>query len=62
MPARTCPKREAKKSTMALPMPVMSKMQPSSTKIGTEMRIKLDMPSSIRPTMTMRGVWVEKAK
>jgi hypothetical protein len=62
MPARTWPNKEAKKSTMALPIPVISRMQPKSTKIGTEMRIKLDMPSSIRPTMTIKGVCVENAK
>ena len=62
MPAFTWPSREARKSTIALPMPVASRMQPSSTKIGTESRIRLDMPSSIRPTMTMVGTLVEKTR
>ena len=47
---------------MALPMPVASSTQPSSTKIGTETSTRLDMPSSIRPITTVSGVWVEKAR
>ena len=58
MPARTWPSSEARKSTIALPMPVESSTQPSSTKIGTESRIRLDMPSSIRPIMTKIGTLV----
>ena len=40
---------------MALPMPVASSTQPSSTKIGTETSTMLAMPSSMRPTMTISG-------
>ena len=39
---------------IALPMPVASSTQPSSTKIGTDTRTMLDMPSSMRPTTTMQ--------
>ena len=62
MPARTWPSSEARKSTMALPMPVASRMQPRSTKIGTDRRMMLDMPSSMRPIMTKVGTWVAKAR
>jgi hypothetical protein len=43
---------------MALPMPVLSSTQPSSTNIGTDTRMMLDMPSSIRLTTTVSGVVV----
>jgi hypothetical protein len=49
-------------STIALPMPVASRMQPRSTKIGTESRMRLDMPSSMRPIITIIGTLVEKAR
>ena len=57
MPALTWPISEARKSTIALPMPVASSTQPSSTKIGTDTRIRLDMPSSMRLTITSSGTW-----
>ena len=62
MPARMWPSSEARKSTIALPMPVASRMQPSRTKIGTDTRMMPDMPSSIRPIMTSIGTWVAKAR
>ena len=62
MPAFTWPSMEARKSTMTLPMPVVSSTQPSSTKMGTETRIRLDMPSSMRPTTTIKGTCVENAR
>jgi predicted secreted protein len=43
-------------------MPVASRTQPSSTKIGTDTRIRLDMPSSIRPIITTTGMVVLKAR
>ena len=43
-------------------MPVASRMQPSSTKTGTESRIRLDIPSSIRPTMTKIGALLAKVR
>ena len=62
MPARTWPSSEARKSTIALPMPVASRTQPSSTKIGTDSRMMLDMPSSMRPIITKIGTRVAKAR
>ena len=43
-------------------MPVASRMQPRSTKTGTDSRIRLDMPSSMRPTITVSGSFVEKSR
>ena len=62
MPAFTWPSSEARKSTIALPMPVWSRIQPSSTKIGTEIRMRCDMPSSMRPIMTKVETRVAKAR
>ena len=62
MPALTCPTSEAKKSMMALPMPVASSTQPSSTKIGTDTSTRLLMPSSMRLMTTSSGMLVLKAK
>ena len=47
---------------MALPMPVASRMQPRKTKIGTDRRMMLDMPSSMRPIITKIGTRVLKAR
>ena len=47
---------------MALPMPVASRMQPRKTKIGTDSRMMLDMPSSMRPIITKIGTRVLKAR
>ena len=47
---------------MALPMPVASRMQPRSTKIGTDRRMRLDMPSSMRPIITMVGTELVKVR
>ena len=43
-------------------MPVASRMQPSSTKTGTDRRMRLDMPSSMRPTITVSGSFVENIR
>ncbi|MNE97177.1 hypothetical protein D3C80_1954850 [compost metagenome] len=43
-------------------MPVASSTQPSRTKIGTERRMMLDMPSSMRPMMTKVGMEVVKVR
>ena len=55
MPAFTWPMTEATNSTIALPIPVTSRMQPSRTKTGTDRRTRLDIPSSIRPIITKIG-------
>ncbi len=47
---------------MALPMPVTSRMQPRSTKTGTESRMRLDMPSSMRPIITKIGAVLAKVR
>ena len=47
---------------MARPIPVSSKMQPSSTKTGTDSKISDDMPSSIRPIITKTGEWLAKVR
>ena len=47
---------------MALPMPVASSTQPSSTKMGTDTSTRLLMPSSMRPTITPMGMLVVKAR
>ena len=62
MPALTWPTSDAKKSMMALPMPVASNTQPSSTNIGTDTSTRLLMPSSMRLMMTSSGMVVLKAK
>ena len=62
MPAFTCPNIEARKSTIAFPMPVASRTHPSSTKIGTDSRMSPDIPSSMRLMMTVRGTCVAVAR
>ena len=62
MPALTWPMRDARKSMIALPMPVASSTQPSNTKIGTDTSTMLDMPSSIRFTITSVGMVVPKPR
>ena len=62
MPALTWPTSDARKSMMALPMPVASSTQPSSTKMGTDTSTKLLMPSSIRLITTSSGIVVLNAK
>ena len=61
MPAFTWPISDERKSTIALPMPVASSTQPSSTKIGTDSRTMLDIPSSILDTTTISGAVLAKA-
>jgi hypothetical protein len=62
MPALMWPSSDASTSTMALPMPVLSSTQPSSTNTGTDTRMMLDMPSSMRLTTTVSGVVVAKPR
>ena len=47
---------------IALPMPVASSTQPNNTKIGTDTSTMLDMPSSIRFTITSGGMVVPKPR
>ena len=47
---------------MALPIPVASKIQPSNTNTGMDTRMMLDMPSSMRETITISGMCVAKAR
>ncbi|MNY18838.1 hypothetical protein D3C86_1522450 [compost metagenome] len=62
MPALIWPNIEDRSSTIALPMPVASSTQPSSTKTGTDNRMMPDMPSSMRPIITMVGTQVVKVR
>ena len=61
-PPRTCPTRLAKKATMARAMPVISISSPKNTNSGTANKMRCDMPSSIRPTSTVNGNVVVKAR
>ena len=61
-PPRTWPSRLARKATMARAMPVISIRSPRNTNSGTASRIRCDMPSSMRPTMTGSGVCVVEAR
>lgn len=58
MPARTCPSSDARKATMTRAMPVPSTSWPRRTNNGTASRMRLLMPSSIRPTTIVSGVEV----
>ncbi len=62
MPARMWPNIEDSSSTIALPMPVASRTQPSSTNTGTDSRMMPDIPSSMRPTITIIGTQVVKVR
>ena len=50
------------KATMARAMPVISISSPRKTNSGTASRMRWDMPSSMRPTITGRAVSVARAR
>ena len=61
-PPRTCPSSVARKSTMARASPVISISAPRNTNSGTDSRISVDIPSSIRLATMVSGVRVVSAR
>ncbi len=61
-PPRTWPSSPARNAIMALAMPVISISSPRKTNSGTARRIRCDIPSSMRPTITGNAVSVPSAR
>ena len=61
-PPRTWPSSVARKSTIARASPVISISAPRNTNSGTDSRISVDMPSSMRLATMVSGVRVVSAR